>query len=110
MFQYIMDAQQNFIGNVLGIYWKFPRWDDRRRKIFDVKLSSSSWASPKMLGLYGRIPIDRMRTGVRTSMTEGPPKMFSMAFFRHGFRDPYPDAPCMEYLPTKLGHYWGKCR
>ena len=20
-----------------------------------------------------------------------------------------PDAPCMEYLPTKLDHYWGKC-
>ena len=23
---------------------------------------------------------------------------------------PYPDAPCMVYLPTKLGHLWGECR
>ena len=22
----------------------------------------------------------------------------------------YPDAPCMEYLPTKLVDFWGKCR
>ena len=21
-----------------------------------------------------------------------------------------PDAPCMEYLPTKLGYVWGKCK
>ena len=21
---------------------------------------------------------------------------------------PYPDAPCMEYLPTLLGDFWGK--
>ena len=26
-------------------------------------------------------------------------------FFNH-----IPDDPCMEYLPTKLGHNWGKCR
>ena len=22
---------------------------------------------------------------------------------------PCPHAPCMVYLPTKLGHFWGKC-
>ena len=28
---------------------------------------------------------------------------------RHGCGLKYPDAPYMEYLPTKLAHFWVKC-
>ena len=29
---------------------------------------------------------------------------------RNGMIIENPDAPCMEYLPTKLVDFWGKCR